>query len=324
MVKADAYGHGLLPVVRALEAADGFGVARLDEALALRKAGIAKRIVLMPTLLDKVELTICSEQCIDVTAHDEPSVSSIALHAEREPLRVWLKLDSGMHRNGLEPEAFLAADILFSRNPGIVELIHMTHFSSADSDLSDVMEQQIACFRACKRVSSRADTSLANSAALIVRPETRTQWVRPGIMLYGENPVSARYSVPLRPAMSLHARIVSLRKIGPGEAVGYNERWRSTRFSRVATVGVGYGDGYPRHAHDGTPVLVDGQKAPLIGRVSMDSLTVDVTDCEHVSVGDEVMLWGDGLPASTIAECADTIPYELFTSLQKRVDREFA
>lgn len=323
MVKADAYGHGLLPVVRALEGADGFGVARLAEALALRKAGITHRVVLMPTLLDTVELTICSEQCIDVTAHDEPSVSSFCLHAKRKPLRVWLKLDSGMHRNGLGPKAFLAADRRLSTNPGVLEIIHMTHFSSADCEVSEVMEQQLARFLACHAVSSRASTSLANSAALICRPETRSQWVRPGIMLYGENPVSARCSVPLRPVMSVHARIVSLRSIGPGEAVGYNERWRSTRLTRIATVGVGYGDGYPRHARNGTPVLLGEQDALLVGQVSMDFLTVDVTDCEHVSVGDEVTLWGKGLPASVIAECANTIPYELFTSLHQRVDREF-
>lgn len=324
MVKADAYGHGLLPVARALESADGFGVARLEEALALRSAGVAKRIVLLPTLLDAEDLTICSEQCIDVTAHDEASVSSIALRAKRMPLRVWLKLDSGMHRNGLDGRAFVAADRLLSANPGILELIHMTHFSSAGSESSVAMERQTRTFWACTKMSSNANASLANSAALIAKPETRAQWVRPGIMLYGENPLGARYSVPLRSVMSLHSHIISLRKIRTGEAVGYNERWRCTRLSHIATVGIGYGDGYPRHARDGTPVLVSGRIVPLVGQVSMDYLTVDVTDCEHVSVGDEVTLWGEELPASIIAECANTISYELFTSLHPRVTRQYA
>lgn len=183
MVKADAYGHGLLPVAAALDAADGFAVARLQEALALRSAGIAKRIVLLGTLLDAADLVVCSERHIDVTAHDESSVSSIVSHVKGMPLRVWLKLDSGMHRIGLNLDDFVAADRLLSGHSGVLELIHMSHFSSPGHGSTTVMEQQVSRFWACHKASSPAMVSLANSAALIAIPETHADWVRPGIML---------------------------------------------------------------------------------------------------------------------------------------------
>jgi alanine racemase len=323
MVKADAYGHGLLATARAFNAADGLAVARLQEAVLLRGFGIEQRILLLGTLLDEADLALCSQQLIDVTAHDRSSVASIAAQAGRTPLRVWLKLDCGMHRVGLNPDAFVEADRVLSGHPGILELIHITHFSSATETATRVMEQQIGCFWACHMASSKAKVSLANSAALIARPETRADWVRPGIMLYGDNPFGPRHPVPLRAAMTLRAHIIAVREIGAGESVGYNGRWTSARQSRIATIGIGYGDGYPRHARNGTPVWINGQLAPLVGQVSMDSLTVDATDCRHMAAGDEATLWGPELAASVVAEYANTIPYELFTSLQRRVGREY-
>jgi alanine racemase len=320
MIKADAYGHGLLRVARALQSADGFGVARLQEATQLRKAGITQRVLLLGTLLDERELALCSGERIDVTVHDEPSLASIAAQASRTPLRVWLELDSGMHRLGLDCEKFVEADRVLSRHPGIIELIHMTHFGSPDETVTN---RQIACFEACHRTGSKCQTSLANSAALISKPETRTDWVRPGIMLYGINPLGASDEVDLRPAMTVRARVIAIRDVKAGEAVGYNQRWTSERPSRIATIGIGYGDGYPRHAANGTPVWVNGKFAPIVGQISMDSLTVDVTNRERVFVGDEVMLWGAELPADTIADCAGTIPYELFASLSQRVRRQY-
>jgi alanine racemase len=234
-----------------------------------------------------------------------------------------LKLDSGMHRNGLKPDAFVDADRVLSTHSGILELIHMTHFASASDTASGVTERQISCFLACRRATSKAKVSLANSAALITRPETHADWVRPGIVLYGENPLGAHHHMPTRAAMTLRAHVIAIREIGSGESVGYNGRWTSAKPSRIGTVGIGYGDGYPRHARNGTPVWVRGDLAPLVGQVSMDSLTVDLTDCGHVAVGDEAMLWGPELPAATIAKHADTIPYELFASLTSRVSREY-
>jgi alanine racemase len=324
MVKADAYGHGLLQVARALRDADGLAVARLDEALQLRRAGIGQRLLLLGTLLDANDLVLCSAQRIDVTAHDLDTVQRIVDIAHRAPLRVWLKLDSGMHRLGLSPEEFAQADRLLRAAPGIVELLHLTHLSSAEDFASPATDAQLAAFAAARGAAGRLPAdSVANSAAIIGRAGARSAWVRPGIMLYGENPLAQSHSVPLRPVMTLSARVIALRELSAGEAVGYNGRWTSARPSRIAMLGIGYGDGYPRHAKNGTPVWIDGRTAPLVGRVSMDSIAVDVTDCERVAIGDEAQLWGPQLSASLIATWADTISYALFTGVTARVPRVY-
>jgi alanine racemase len=323
MIKADAYGHGLLSVARALESADGFGVARLAEALQLREAGFTQRVLLLGTLLDNVDLALCSRHGIDVTAHDEPSLRSIVTQAHKTPLRVWLELDSGMHRLGFDPKAFMEADRALKNHPGVSELIHMTHFSSAEDTLKGVADRQIECFEACRRERVKCQSSLANSAALISKAETRVDWVRPGIMLYGCNPFDTSSDIRLHPAMTLRARVIAIRDVKAGESVGYNERWTSGRSSRIATIGIGYGDGYPRHVRSGTPVWLHGDVAPVVGQISMDSLTVDLTDHPGASVGDEATLWGAELPVAIIAECAGTIAHEVLTSLSQRVDRQY-
>lgn len=321
MVKANAYGHGLLPVARALDA-DGFAVARLEEALELRQEGVAQRVLLLGTLLDDADLQLCSEKNIDVTAHDLETVERIGAIAAGAPLRVWLKLDGGMHRLGLAPSDFARAEHYLRERSGILELGHLMHFSSADDLGAPDTAEQLARF-ATVHAGSCAPVSLANSAALIARAETRADWVRPGIMLYGDNPLAASHPLPLRPVMSLRARVLALRRIEPGENVGYNGTWSSARGSLIATIGIGYGDGYPRHARNGTPVWINGKLAPLSGRVSMDSITVDVTDCDEVMVGMEAELWGRELAAAEVARHAGTISYELFTALGNRVTREY-
>ena len=322
MVKADAYGHGLLPIARALIDADGFAVARLDEALQLRAAGIEQRILLLGTLLDADDLRLCSSKNIDITIHDLATAKQVAESAPQHPLRVWLKLDSGMHRLGLLPEEFKAAERLLKHQPGVLELLHMTHFSSAEDLDSDATANQLREFSSV-RTDSDSAASLANSAALIARPQTRAQWVRPGIMLSGMNPLGARFPLPLQPVMTLQAKVLALRSIKKGEAVGYNRTWIAQRNSVIATVGIGYGDGYPRHAGNGTPVSINGEIAPLVGRVSMDSITVDVTDLKPVQAGDDAILWGPQLSAALIAEHAGTISYELFTAIGHRVPRQY-
>jgi len=322
MVKANAYGHGLLPVARALADADALAVARLEEALALRDAGIDQRLLVLGTLLDETDLRLCSARCIDVTVHDLATVERIAALIDA-PLRVWLKLDGGMHRLGLQPDEFRAAEQRLRAAPGILELGHMMHFSSADEPGAAATEQQLRRFEAA-HAGSPAPVSIANSAALIGRPETRADWVRPGIMLYGDNPLANSHPLPLRPVMSLRARVLALRRIEAGEAVGYNGVWRSERGSLIATLGVGYGDGYPRHAPNGTPVWINGQLAPLAGRVSMDTITVDVSACGNIAVGMEAELWGTQLAAAEVARRAGTISYELFTALADRVTKDYS
>ncbi len=320
MIKADAYGHGLLPVANALADADGFAVARLDEALQLRRAGIEQRILLLGTLLDEAELRLCSELNIDVTAHDAASVALIDTVATSAHLRVWLELDSGMHRLGLDPVAFEHADRQLHKNAGITELLHWTHFSDAEDLRNDINDRQLALLLSA-RAQQHSAMSIANSASIIGRPDTHETWVRPGLMLYGINPIRAMHAQTLRAAMSLHANVIALRKIKQGEKVGYNGIWTAARDSLIATIGIGYGDGYPRQARNGTPVWLNGETMPLAGRVSMDSITVDVTDHDNVKLGDEAELWGTHLHADVVAKHADTISYELFTGVTTRVDR---
>lgn len=322
MIKANAYGHGLLSVAAALETADGFAVARLEEALQLRAAGFKQRVLLLGTFLTESDVSCCSRQGIEVTAHDPRSVAVIASQAKTTPVRVWLELDSGMHRLGLDPRAFIAANQLLSKEPGVLELIHMTHFSS--SYPNEITDHQIRCFSRCHNKDSTANSSLANSAALIARADTHADWVRPGIMLYGENPLGSDYPLPLRATMRLSSRLIAVREIEAGEGVGYNARWISCRPSRIGTVGIGYGDGYPRHAPNGTPVWINGSVVPLVGQVSMDSLAVDLTGCAQTAVGDEVVLWGPELSSGTVAAHANTISHELFTSVTIRVQREYS
>jgi alanine racemase len=323
MVKADAYGHGLLPVAQALAAAgvDGLAVARLSEALQLHDVGIDRRLLLLGSLLDDGDLDLCAERDIDVVVHDTITAERVRRH-RGVPLRIWLKLDSGMHRLGLTVDEFRAADARLRGAAGVGEIVHMTHFSSAEEPDASRTERQLASFREAHHGSAAA-VSLANSAGLIAHPETRGDWVRPGIMLYGDNPVAANQPLPLRPVMSLRAFVTGVRDLGPNESVGYNATWTSRRPSRIAAIGIGYGDGYPRHAGNGTPVWLNGKIVPLAGRVSMDTICVDVTELDSVAVGDEAVLWGAELPAALVARHAETISYELFTSIGSRVTREY-
>jgi alanine racemase len=324
MVKADAYGHGVVPAARALASADGFAVSRLQEALELRQAGFSHRVLLLGTLLDEVELRLCSAAEIDVTVHDAGSLAAITATAAGSPLRVWLKLDCGMHRLGLDLDSFRHARDRLAALPGVTELVLMTHFSTTHEMASTVMERQIARFIAAVEGHPAAQVSAANSAVLIAHPALRLGWVRPGISLYGENPLAIQHPLPLRAAMSVRATVIAVRDIEPGESVGYDGCWTAARPSRIATVGIGYGDGYPRSAANGTPVWIRGQRVPLVGRVSMDSITIDVTDCAGVAVGEEATLWGPELPVAVIAEWARTASYELFTGVGRRVTRAYA
>lgn len=323
MVKADGYGHGILRTAQALAQADGIGVARLDEALQLRRAGLRlQRILLMGTLLDQGELEVCAHEGVDIVVHDLATVDRICARHKATPLRIWLKLDSGMHRLGLSPADFHVADTRLRAQPGVEEIIHMTHFAASENFASDSAERQFACLMKTHG-DSESPISAANSAAIIGRPSMCGDWVRPGIMIYGDNPLAATHPQPLQPVMTLLARVLAIRDCAAGEQIGYSGIWTCPRPSRIATIGIGYGDGYPRHARNGTPVWLRGQRAVVAGRVSMDSITVDITDANGICVGDEAELWGKNLPAAEIAACAETISYELFTSIGQRVVREY-
>ncbi len=320
VIKANAYGHGLLPVARAL--APGIGIlalARIEEALVLRQHGIDQRLLVLSSHPDLAQLRVCAEQAIEPVVHDEATAKLIMRQTFAAPLRVWLKIDTGMHRLGVPPANAAGLCRQLQQTPGVSEVVLMSHFASAESPDPALTQQQIQCFNQ-STAGIDAKRSIANSAAIIQHPTAHRDWVRPGIMLYGANPLGEGATPALSPVMTLRSRLIAVRDIGANEGVGYNHIWRSSRPTRIGTVAAGYGDGYPRHAANGTPVLVNGRRAPLAGRVSMDTITVDLGEHPEARPGDPVVLWGEGLPVNEIAAHADTIAYELLTRVSERVN----
>lgn len=328
MVKADAYGHGAQLVAETLAGADALGVAFIDEALALRAAGIQKPVTLLEGVFSEMEMFEAVRQRFAVVVHQEEQVRLLESCRLTGPVDVWLKIDSGMHRLGFSPEAAVTAyrRIRAARITGEVGLL--THFASADLLESPQTEKQLGRFRALQQVLSRdgdrsLPDSLANSAAILAWPAAHGAWVRPGIMLYGSSPFPERTAeeLGLRPVMTLTSRIIALRTVKKGEPVGYGAAWTAERDTRIAVIAVGYGDGYPRHARNGTPVLVNGRVVTLAGRVSMDMITVDLGDVP-ARIGDNCVLWGEGLSADVVAAHSGTISYELFCKVTARVRRD--
>jgi alanine racemase len=286
--------------------------------MTLRNAGIGQRILLLGNHLSDQDFELCSQQQLDVEVHSLAMAQQLARLSLATPLSIWLKIDTGMNRMGLAPADFLQARQLLQQSGNVKQQLLMTHFSSSDETTPHSCQQQTRLFLATIG-NSDGPTSLANSAAIIQYPDTHGDWVRPGIMLYGANPLQQPCTLPLQAAMTLTAQVLAIREVAAGETVGYNGTWRASQTSRIATIGIGYGDGYPRLARNGTPVVIKGQRASLAGRVSMDMMTVDLEGCEGIKVGDEATLWGKGLPIEEIAECAQTISYALLTSVSTRV-----
>ncbi len=323
VIKANAYGHGLLPIAQALAPKVGvLALARIEEAMALRQRGITQRLLVLSSRPDLEQLHLCASQAIEPVVHDEATAQLIAHHPFQPALRVWLKIDTGMHRLGVSPGEAAALCRQLQEAPGVSEVILMSHFASAESPDNAITDQQLQCFdRSTSGIE--APRSIANSAAIIRHHAAQRNWVRPGIMLYGANPLGESAAPALLPVMTLRSRLLAVRDIGPNEGVGYNHTWHSVRATRIGTVAVGYGDGYPRHARNGTPVLLNGRRAPLAGRVSMDTVTVDLAAHPDARPGDEVVLWGEGLPVNEIATYADTIAYELLTGVSQRVNYHY-
>ncbi|MEH6593393.1 MAG: alanine racemase [Halioglobus sp.] len=325
VVKANAYGHGAVVVAQALEAhTDAFAVACIEEALELREAGILTPILLLQGIFEATELAQASQQGFWVMIENEWQMQALEQAQLASPLRCWLKIDTGMNRLGIDPadtEAF------YQRLKNTVNAeegtVLCTHFASADDLLNNQTIEQIGVFSAvCENFS--APRSAANSAGILGWPESRMEWIRPGYMLYGNSPFGLQShpnTEALQAVMTLGSAVISMRDVLPGETVGYAGSWKASRPSRIATVTIGYGDGYPRLAKNGTPVLVNGQRAALAGRVSMDMITIDVTDLDDVNIGDAVTLWGKGLPIAEVAEWAGTIGYELTTRMPGRTPR---
>jgi alanine racemase len=322
VIKANAYGHGLIAVARALESADALAVARLGEALALRDAGIKTAIVLLEGVLDSEQLGAAAAADLELVVHSAEQLDLLRAAPTGAHFKVWLKLDSGMNRLGFKGDAFQAAYAALSAMPCVQVPFNLcTHLSSADSPELPTTAEQLMVFGAAAR-SLAGERSVANSAALLSFPDAHADWVRPGLVLYGISPFRGASGADhgLRPVMTFCARVIAVKDLVEGEQVGYGADWTATRPTRLAIASVGYGDGYPRSAASGTPVLVNGERAGLAGRVSMDMLAIDVTDTQRaVKVGDPVILWGEGLPVEEIALWAETIPYTLVCGISQRV-----
>jgi alanine racemase len=326
VIKANAYGHGLVPAARAFAAADGFAVARLGEGLALRAAGLTNRILLLEGVFSAEQLAVAAQAQFELMVHSFEQLELLEALGGETRVTAWLKVDSGMNRLGFRLEEFGAAYDRLRRNAHVqAEPTLVTHLASADDRSDPKTRQQLEAFATVTSGVAGA-RSIANSAGVLAWPAARADWVRPGLMLYGVAPFAGGTGATfgLRPAMTLCTEVIAVKNVRAGETVGYGGSWAAPRETRMAVVAAGYGDGYPRNTASGAPVLISGRRAPLIGRVSMDMITVDVTDLPAVAVGDPVVLWGDAVPVEEIAAHAGAIPWDLLCSVSQRVPLEVA
>jgi alanine racemase len=322
VLKADAYGHGMARVAHSLIDADGFAVARIDEALRLRQLGLERSILILGGCYTAEKLLLAARQGFDVVLHQNQQQALLdRLPPDSPPLKIWLKVDTGMHRLGFSPGLINGIAEHLRQHPQVGELNLLTHLANADDRDDTTTEAQLHQFDRLALEVYRY-CSIANSAGILGFESAHRDWVRPGIMLYGASPFLASRAVSegLRPVMTLRSRVVSVKQSKTGDPIGYGGRYRCPEDMPVAVVAAGYGDGYPRHAAEGTPVLVGGHRLPLIGRVSMDLITLDARSYPQIRVGEEAILWGQGLPAEEVAEQAGTIPYELFCGVSSRVE----
>ena len=330
VVKANAYGHGAVEVAKALEPiVPAFGVACIEEALELRDAGITLPILLLEGTFSAEEFSIASEQQFWLMLENETQFTALENAELNQKVKVWLKIDTGMHRLGLQPSDLSSVYERMSASKNVdEEIVIATHFACGDELNRPETNTQIECLRTAiqnSTVPSNATVSMANSPGVLGWSEARAEWNRPGFMLYGCSPFAEPHAQAdqLQAVMTLKSAVISLRDINVGERVGYAASWTAERPSKIATVAMGYGDGYPRTAVNGTPVIINGQRVKLAGRVSMDMITVDVTDLSGVSVDDDVILWGDDLSVNEVAKAAGTIGYELLARMPSRTPRQY-
>jgi alanine racemase len=317
VIKANGYGHGIIRVAQQLSSADGFAVASLDEALILRQQGFIHRIILLEGIFQPEEMALVEQHRLDLVLHSMHQVEWLLAYQPKFALKIWLKLDTGMHRLGFDSVGFSQAMLKVRNSLPHLKLSLMSHFASVTEDAVFTAKQQARFEKQAKDYD--LPMSLANSAALQLLPNTHLDWVRPGIMLYGAG-ILPKFETLFQPVLTFQTEIISLKWIDAGEAVGYGQTWVAPKRSLIGVAAAGYGDGYPRHAPSGTPVLVNKQRAFIAGRVSMDMLTLDLTGLAgQVEIGDPVILWGDGLSVDEVAEKAGTIGYELLCGITQRV-----
>lgn len=321
VVKANGYGHGLLWAARTLSEADAFGVASIEEGRELRAGGVSQPVCLLEGFFEASEIPVLARERLMPAVHEPGQIAALA--SATEPLEVWLKLDSGMHRLGFPIEQAQEAYARLRAIPAISSISVLSHLASADNPFDNATRSQVECFVGATE-SWKVARSMANSAGILAWPETHFEWVRPGLMLYGMSPLVGRKAseFDLRPVMTFESAVIAVRVQRKGAAIGYGGDYLCPEDMPVGVIAAGYGDGYPRHAAAGTPVLVGGEVVPLIGRVSMDMITVDLRRRPQTRVGDPVVLWGRGLPAEEVARWARTIPYTLVCGVTPRIPRE--
>lgn len=322
-LKSAGYGHGLTFAAEAFaDHSEGFGVACTGEGVALREAGYRDhRICVLNGPADADELAVCAAHGLEPLIHQAWHLDTLGRLEGQDRLRVWLKIDSGMGRVGVPPDTAAVWHDWLSRCRAVAGPVGlMTHMSSADDRGDDYTNEQWETFTAACR-GLEDERSAANSACVLGWPTTHADWIRPGIMLYGCSPFveGAEPALDLRPAMTLRTRLIAINRLRAGAAIGYGRSYHCPEDMPVGVAAIGYGDGYPRHAPNGTPVLVGGRRVPMVGRVSMDKITLDLRTAPDAAVGDEVVLWGQGLPIEEIADAAGTIGYELMCGVHGRV-----
>jgi len=324
VIKANAYGHGAVEVAKSLQPlVPAFAVAFIDEAIVLRTAGITLPILILEGPLDKQDIALAKLHDFWLMLHNSEQASWLNQQQPTYNEKLWLKIDTGMNRLGFSPKDAeqVIANLTDEQKK---ELVLCSHFSNADEIDNPKTPAQISCFKTIADKYS-CQLSMANSAGIINWPESHANFNRLGIALYGTNPSTTIKNMPVKltPVMTLQSTVIALRELNIGESVGYGETWQAKQASVIATVAIGYADGYPRHAQSGTPVFINKQLAPIAGRVSMDMITVDVTDIANVSLGDVVELWGENLSVETVAEHINTINYELLTRISARVPKVY-
>ena len=321
VVKANGYGHGLDHARRGFDAADGLALVEPNAAVRLREMGWRKPVLLLEGFFDRQDLEAVYACSLDTVVHCEEQLAMLEQFPPGTPIDVHLKFNSGMNRLGFRPEKLADAHARLRAVPGVRQIVLVTHFANADNEHNPALPLAEQVRRTRLAASGlAAPLSMCNSAADLLHGELAGRWVRPGIMLYGATPgVKSAAEFGLRPAMTLVSRLIAVQNIVAGAAVGYGSRFVADRAMRIGVVACGYADGYPRHAPDGAPVLVDGVRCTLAGRVSMDMLTVDLSAAPAARPGAEVTLWGEGLPIDEVAQAAGTIGYELMCAVAPRV-----
>lgn len=328
VIKADAYGHGALAIARSLQSAvEKFAVSSVDEAIELRDSGIQTPILVLEGVFATDEISLAVEHQLELVVHQPQQINWLIASPQAKHLPLWIKVDTGMHRLGFN--LMQAQEVLAQLRDANVttQLQLMSHFASADQPNSALTQTQIRRFDHMRQVLQAEfgaiPASMANSAALLALPNSHFEWVRPGLLLYGVSPFRQKQPIELLPVMTFESQVIAVREIEAGESVGYGHSWTANAKATIVTVAAGYGDGYPRNAKSGTPVLINGQRAKLVGRVSMDMISVDVTDLSNIEIGSHVELWGKSLDVNEVAYWADTIGYELVTRMPPRVPKVY-